>query len=44
MKKVRKRFAISEIFPIFVPEIFEKTNGNALLTFCTSGSEIGPTR
>jgi len=30
MKKVRKRFAISEIFPIFATAILEKTSGNAL--------------
>ena len=30
MKKVRKYFAVSEIFPIFAPAILEKTGGNAL--------------
>ena len=30
MKKVSNYFVVSEFFPIFVPEIFEKTNGNAL--------------
>ena len=29
MKKVRKYFAVSEIFPIFAPAILEKTGGNA---------------
>lgn len=30
MKKVRKCFAVSVIFPIFAPAILEKTGGNAL--------------
>lgn len=30
MKKVRKRFVISGIFPIFAPAILEKASGNAL--------------
>ena len=30
MKKVSNCFVVSEIFPIFVPAILEKTSGNAL--------------
>ena len=31
MKKMRKCFAISVIFPIFAPAILEKKSGNVLL-------------